>query len=194
MQKWYIIEEIIKENRMDLQARNKRRMKAIQAQQQVIKATKNEDLIRPSSCELCGSTPDPIKVCYESGTIFRPAIVAHHWRGYDYPLDVWFICAHCNVKLSGEQFHNGSVSKDEAREYVLNFKCAKPEPAWNHSCEFDSCNSFAKTGERFCYQHLPNDNPVCQGITLAGNRCQRKVGLVNGYCFFHWEQDPNRNG
>lgn len=42
--------------------------------------------------------------------------VAHHWRGYDYPTDVWWVCNPCNTLLSGK--HDGSLTLAEAREYV----------------------------------------------------------------------------
>lgn len=58
-------------------------------------------LRRAEACELCGD---------ENGYI-----IAHHWRGYDDPLDVWWICRSCNTKLIGQ--HNG-ISREEAREYI----------------------------------------------------------------------------
>jgi DNA-directed RNA polymerase subunit M/transcription elongation factor TFIIS len=56
------------------------------------------ELIRPTTCQVCGAP--------ESKT------VAHHWRGYDFPLDVWFVCPKCNNRLHA---HDGSVSLEQAR-------------------------------------------------------------------------------
>lgn len=66
-------------------------------------AIKTGEVERRSSCELCDS---------------KSRIVGHHWRGYDYPLDVWQICDSCNGILRGRKYHNGSVSKEEARHVV----------------------------------------------------------------------------
>jgi hypothetical protein len=71
-------------------------------------------LIRPKNCELCG----------ELDHIYRPTIhkwarhniIAHHWRGYEYPLDVWWICKSCNRRLHG--CHDGTMTRDEARRFI----------------------------------------------------------------------------
>ena len=77
-------------------------------------------LIRPNTCELCGKAP-VIKS--------NRQIMAHHWRGYegDAILDVLWVCASCNSRLQGRKYHNGSVSKEEARVIVLskNLKISK---------------------------------------------------------------------
>lgn len=44
-------------------------------------------------------------------------IVAHHWRGYDYPDDVWWVCYACNYVLQG--CHNGAFTLEEARRDLL---------------------------------------------------------------------------
>lgn len=40
-------------------------------------------------------------------------LVGHHWRGYDFPLEVWWVCRRCNVRLRGR--HDGSLTLDQAR-------------------------------------------------------------------------------
>lgn len=75
----------------------------------VSKAIAAGQLTRPKSCELCES----IRL---SGLI--PIIVAHHWNGYDDPLNVWWICRSCNGILGGRKYHNGSVSKEQARQVI----------------------------------------------------------------------------
>ncbi len=72
------------------------------------------ELTRPTICELCS-----VDVTQPSEDEFsHPRIVAHHYRGYDHPLDVWWICARCNRILKGK--HDGSLTKDQAREYIRN--------------------------------------------------------------------------
>lgn len=76
------------------------------AHQAIRKAIKRGDLIYPYSCELCDHTP------YTR----RAHIVAHHWRGYSYPLDVWFICQFCSWILRDK--HDGELTKAEARRLI----------------------------------------------------------------------------
>lgn len=156
-------------------------------------AVKNGELTRPDTCELCGNTPDLIKVNYYSETTTtRSQIVGHHWNGHKNALDIWWICQSCNHKLIGSHFHDGSISKEESRKYVLNFKrkeYATP-PAQKIFCHQDGCNRYASIGEIFCHHHLPNNDPTCKGITKTGRRCGRKAGLRFGYCFSHWNQIP----
>lgn len=59
-------------------------------------------LLRPGTCDLCGNS--------------NCEIVGHHWRGYDFPLDVWWICPRCSNLLKGK--HDGSMTKEQARDYV----------------------------------------------------------------------------
>lgn len=69
------------------------------------------ELSRPDACELCGNIPN-------KENAQRSLIVAHHWNGYDKPLDIWWICRRCNYLLMGPEFHNGSISKEQARAIV----------------------------------------------------------------------------
>lgn len=57
-------------------------------------------LVRASSCQLCGA----------DGQIF-----AHHWKGYQYPLEVWWVCVSCNSILT---VHDGTQTIEQAREEV----------------------------------------------------------------------------
>lgn len=68
----------------------------------VSQAIQSETLTRGVSCQICDSDNN---------------IVAHHWKGYEFPYDVWWICNRCNVLLP---FHDGVLTLDEARIYVLN--------------------------------------------------------------------------
>lgn len=107
-------------------------------------AIKNGLLNRPETCELCGETPTIKK---------RIRIQAHHWNGYDHPLDVWFICASCNAYLIGKRFHIGKVNMDEARAYI---ESRKNKPVSGR------CRAIGLTGQQcgnrtlgwYCHHHL----------------------------------------
>lgn len=79
-------------------------------------AVRRGELVKPNVCELCeyDVTQPPETLIF--GAVTSPRIVGHHWRGYDHPLEVWWICASCNRKLVGK--HDGSVTKAQARELV----------------------------------------------------------------------------
>lgn len=82
----------------------------------VHQAIRKGNLIRPSVCELCGwDITRPISIL-ASGDYERKRIMGHHWRGYAYPLDVWWVCGYCNQCLRG--FHDGSLTKAQAQFVV----------------------------------------------------------------------------
>lgn len=96
----------------------------------VKQAIADKTLAIPKRCELCGD----VKEDAWTKTLFshllpnrRPFIVPHHWKGYDFPLDVWFVCYSCNALLRG--YHSGSVSKEQIRKifthYVPSAKAAR---------------------------------------------------------------------
>lgn len=70
------------------------------ARDRLRKEIKAGRIIRPAACSLCG---------YE-GQVF-----GHHWRGYRYPLDVWWVCVSCNTRL---KVHDGTQSFDQAKQEV----------------------------------------------------------------------------
>lgn len=136
-------------------------------------------LVRPDTCELCGTTPIRIK---------NVPIHAHHWNGYDHPLDVWWLCKSCNGYLIGEQFHNGKTSKEEAIEFI---KTKRPQ-----ECEIENrcqhlnarrkrCRHRATQGN-YCLLHSTNRyQPTCRGFTPAGSPCKNRVPDSSGYCYYH---------
>ena len=63
-------------------------------------AIKNGRLTRKDRCEVCGQ---------------KGKTLAHHYRGYDYPYDVWFVCSKCNCRLP----HNKEMTIDEAFKFVV---------------------------------------------------------------------------
>lgn len=106
-------------------------MKPSKAHRLVRKAIADKNLIRPKVCELCDDTEI---IAWSISPLFshllpykRDFIVSHHWKGYDFPLDVWFICHSCNTLLRG--YHSGNVSKEQIRDifsfYVPTSKAAR---------------------------------------------------------------------
>lgn len=87
---------------------------AMQARAKVYQAIQKGALVRPDVCELCGVNAPEHNRLAEFWEQTR--IVAHHWRGYLSPLDIWWICVSCNKKLRGK--HDGKLSKDQARHFV----------------------------------------------------------------------------
>lgn len=89
------------------------------ARQQVYYVVKRGELVKPTVCELCEcdvTAPQDSWITQIFGGESHARIVAHHWRGYDHPLDVWWICASCNRKLVGK--HDGSLTREQARELI----------------------------------------------------------------------------
>ena len=84
---------------------------AIKSVELAIKAGK---LTRPDRCAVCTKKPAPHK---------QQAIVAHHWNGYDDPLNVWFVCRSCNLFLIGK--HDGSLNLEQAKLYVRELQRVK---------------------------------------------------------------------
>lgn len=56
------------------------------------RALRNGVLVRPDTCECCGEKPEPGKSGYTR-------IQGHHHKGYDYPLEVQWLCVSCHRKV-----------------------------------------------------------------------------------------------
>lgn len=91
------------------------------AHKEVNKAIRNGTITRPDTCEICGAMPGVSSLRTLSG---RPAsrtlVVGHHWRGYLYPLDIWWLCASCNLMLGSR--HDGSLTKEQAALFIARRK------------------------------------------------------------------------
>lgn len=74
---------------------------------------------RGTLCELCGiDTTIPLQkqVSLLKRDRDYPRIVGHHWKGYEYPLSVWWICLSCNTRLIG--YHDGGLTKEDAQNII----------------------------------------------------------------------------
>lgn len=91
-------------------------MKQAEAWQALASAISSGKLVPSEQCELCGAKQ----------THDHDAIRGHHWHGYDYPLEVWWVCRTCNARLINR--HDGSLTVEEAKLIVV-----KKEPANGHN-------------------------------------------------------------
>jgi len=71
----------------------------------------------PRLCEVCGVDPStaPTEKWHKSNRHKR--LVAHHWRGYDFPLDVWWVCYSCNTILTKR--HDGLLKDVTSAFYYV---------------------------------------------------------------------------
>ena len=81
-------------------------------------AVESGELIKPKTCELCGCDPLAEEVKIWNPKPKRVGLVAHHWKGYDHPLEVWWVCYPCNRWLIGQ--HNGKLTKAQTIELFKN--------------------------------------------------------------------------
>lgn len=75
-------------------------------------------LIRPEVCENCGQS--------SRGSDGRSGIQGHHYRGYDNPLDVRWLCPKCHIahdpRPSGESNGRSKLTLAQVREIRLRYK------------------------------------------------------------------------
>lgn len=97
------------------------RDKRAEAAHHAVRAAVEKGLLqRSATCELCGfNAPERRKLRLKFGLKWRIRIEGHHWRGYEYPLDVWWVCSRCNHQLCGK--HDGSLTKEQARCIIRPF-------------------------------------------------------------------------
>ena len=78
------------------------------AMRRVKQAKDNGTLIPPTECEICNKPCTP---------------VAHHWKGYNYPFHLWWVCHSCNSNIP---VHDGSWSIQDARQHIIHKKFELP--------------------------------------------------------------------
>lgn len=101
-------------------------MNAQAAHAAVYQAVKRGDLVKSKSCEICGRDSVVAIIDHSPWGDLRlkTRIVAHHWNGYDHPLDVWWICLSCNRRLQGR--HDGALSLEDARLIIRRHRWFSP--------------------------------------------------------------------
>lgn len=135
----------------------------------VIRAVKSGKLQRAKQCQLCGTKLRFKKVKTKWGATYsRPSIVAHHWNGHDNPLDIWWICHECNTRLRGPEYHNGSLSLDEAKKFIASYDRLHPSP------RKQKCKHIYLDGNR------------------KGQRCKNWARKDSDLCSIHSNKKPGR--
>lgn len=112
-------------------------------------------LVRPSTCEICRCKAHR----NDTGYLVNDLMVAHHYAGYEKEnaLKVWWVCPQCNRRLQG--YHDGSLTKEQARELVRNF-CKPPTPKPQpQRCKYElapglKCMAhIGKSQDQYCRHH-----------------------------------------
>lgn len=85
--------------------------------------------------------------------------VAHHYRGYDYPFDVWWICRICNANLD---VHDGSLNIQQARAYLFEKRYVWQNYWKNKSRELMDCVCCGLDDQRRKMEPLNWDEYICQ--------------------------------
>ena len=84
----------------------------VRARQLVAKAIQSGTLVRPEACERCG--------CRGQTADGRAFVQAHHHRGYDFPLDVEWLCGKCHAvedgRAAGEDNGRAKLSAADIEE------------------------------------------------------------------------------
>ena len=85
----------------------------------LVRAAVESGVLKKSThCQVCGKDPAESRTeSWHTGTRHKK-LVAHHWLGHKYPLEVWWVCYSCNTNLTGR--HDGSLKNvTEAFYYVF---------------------------------------------------------------------------
>ena len=96
---------------------------AAYAHAQVKRAVENGTLRVPRTCDVCGKNPETIQTTELHTGVRHKQLCAHHWKGYDYPIDVWWVCRSCNRQLTG--LHDGSLCDVTAAFYFIRWGIPK---------------------------------------------------------------------
>jgi len=61
------------------------------------------------------------QVCGSQRTLRDRPLSGHHWRGYDHPSDVWWVCESCHIRMRSQHIgHDGTLPLAEVR-YILGY-------------------------------------------------------------------------
>lgn len=125
-------------------------------------------------CEVCGKE---VGVNY----LGYPRFHYHHWRGYDYPDDLWALCQSCNMRLAYR--HDGSLTIEEARVVVT-----LPMP---ERMAYVSENDPNASERLAAYQERVRNRQ--QECSFCGQTCRTPAGLashmrLHGIDYYHWRK------
>jgi uncharacterized protein YlaI len=59
------------------------------------------------------------QICDTERTLRDRPLIGHHWRGYDHPADVWWVCDSCHKRLRDAGLsHDGDATLDDAKRLI----------------------------------------------------------------------------
>ena len=90
----------------------KYRRNALNARQLLRSTVRRGVLKRPDHCELCNLHVPLYNKLRVKGYTPSERIEGHHYAGYDHPLEVWWVCHRCNMRVHE---HDGSLNLVQAR-------------------------------------------------------------------------------
>ncbi len=134
------------------------------ARDKLRKEIKAGRIVKPDICQLCDSVTNEI--------------IGHHWRGYAYPFDVWWICRSCNTHPQLK--HDGSQSLEQARAIMNSVKSP-------HSKKIDNSCMQAKLDLRRYFlnrYHVDQSRPIhvldcCQGSGLIWSALKAEYDVTS---------------
>ncbi len=114
------------------------------AMRRLRQAVSNGTIKKESVCQTCGR---------------KAKLVAHHWKGYEHPFDVWWICRKCNANLT---IHDGSLDLEHAKA-LLNTIYLRKLFSRQYRSEFKCsvCGTYCNTG-RFVFKDSDDGDFICQ--------------------------------
>jgi len=72
------------------------------------------DYDEPLACYICNVSTAELR--QRAKKWWTDVLIAHHWRGYDYPLDVWWVCPSCHKRLRDCGFeHDGGATLEQVK-------------------------------------------------------------------------------
>jgi protein-arginine kinase activator protein McsA len=86
------------------------------ARAQVHAKLRRGEWTRPTVCQTCGRDVEKGATKTWHTDKRHKMTVAHHWNGWDHPLDVWWICYRCNTVLA--RCHDGTITLEQAKGVV----------------------------------------------------------------------------
>ena len=114
------------------------------AMRRLNQAVSNGTIKKKDICQTCGR---------------KAKLVAHHWKGYDYPFDVWWVCRKCNANLT---VHDGSIDLEHAKALLNTIHLRKLFSRQYESVFTCSvCGTHRNIG-RFMFNDGDNGEFICQ--------------------------------
>jgi hypothetical protein len=122
------------------------------------KEVKAGRIVKPDQCQLCGT----------DGLLF-----GHHWRGYAFPLDVWWVCISCNTVL---KVHDGSQSFESARRIVKTRPGKRKTDNSNLAAKLDLRRYFLRTYHATEPIHVLD---CCQGAGVLWRQLRQEFPVAS---------------